>query len=107
MAHMILQECGYHILEASSGREALKVWERHSDAIDLVLTDVVMPEGISGVDLAQKLYATKPSVRIIFASGYSMDSLDTSAVRDGRAAFLQKPYTHITLAKAVRDCLDK
>jgi signal transduction histidine kinase/ActR/RegA family two-component response regulator len=107
MAHMILQECGYNILEASSGREALKVWERHRDSIDLVLTDVVMPEGVSGMDLAQNLYATKPSLKIIFASGYSMDNLDTTVVRQGRAAFLQKPYTHLTLAKAVRDCLDK
>jgi signal transduction histidine kinase len=107
MAHMILQERGYNILQASTGREALKVWERHHDAIDLVLTDVVMPEGISGMDLAQKLFTAKPSVKIIFASGYSMDNLDTSIVRQGRAAFLQKPYTHITLSKAVRDCLDK
>jgi FixJ family two-component response regulator len=57
--------------------------------------------------LAQKLFSTKPAVKIIFASGYSMDNLDTSVVREGRAAFLQKPYTHLTLAKAVRDCLDK
>jgi signal transduction histidine kinase/CheY-like chemotaxis protein/GAF domain-containing protein len=107
LAHVILQECGYNVLEAGSGREALKVWERHQKAIDLVVTDVVMPEGISGMDLAQTLYASKPGLKIIFASGYSMDSIDAAFVRDGRAGFLQKPYTHITLAKAVRACLDK
>jgi len=106
MAHVILQDCGYHILEASSGREALLVWENHQAAIDLVLTDVVMPEGISGMDLAQKLLATKPKLKIVFASGYSMDNLDTAFVRNGRAAFLQKPYTHVTLAQAVRCALD-
>jgi len=107
MAQVILRDCGYEILEAGSGREALNVWERHRDRIDLVLTDMVMPEGISGMDLAQRLLEAKPRLKIIFASGYSMDDIDLGFVRKGRAAFLQKPYTHITLAKAVRDCLDK
>ncbi|HWI57473.1 MAG TPA: ATP-binding protein [Bacillota bacterium] len=107
LAHTILADCGYHILEAGSGREALEIWERHHSRIDLVLTDMVMPEGISGMDLAQKLHLTKPRLKIIFASGYSMDDLDTDFVRNGHAAFLQKPYTHLSLPKAVRDCLDK
>jgi signal transduction histidine kinase/ActR/RegA family two-component response regulator/HAMP domain-containing protein len=106
MAHMILKDCGYQILEASSGVEALKVWERYRDNIDLVLTDMVMPEGISGMDLAQRLHGSRPDLKIIFASGYSMDDIDTQFVRKGHAAFLQKPYTHVSLAKAVRDCLD-
>jgi len=66
-----------------------------------------MPEGMSGMELAEKLHATKPQVKIIIASGYSMDTLDTVFVRKGYAAFLQKPYTHVTLANAVRECLDK
>ncbi len=107
MAHLILQDCGYNILEASSGREALSIWETYKDKVDLVLTDMVMPEGISGMDLAQRLLETKPNLKIIFASGYSMDDLDVAFLRDGHALFLQKPYTHVTLAKAVRDCLDK
>lgn len=106
MAHVILQECGYRVFEASSGREALLVWERHQANIDLVLTDVVMPEGVSGMDLARRLIDAKPKLKIVFASGYSMDNLDTGFVRAGRAAFLQKPYTHMTLAQAVRHALD-
>lgn len=106
LAHVILEECGYGILEAGSGREALEVWERHRERIDLVLTDMVMPEGVSGMDLAQQLVVAKPEIKIIFASGYSMDDLDTAFIRNGQAGFLQKPYTHVTLAKAVRDCLD-
>jgi CheY-like chemotaxis protein len=106
MAHVILSECGYSILEASSGREALRVWEQHSGAIDMVLTDVVMPEGISGMDLVRTLLDSKPKLKVIFASGYSMDNLDTAFLSKGRAAFLQKPYTHITLAQAVRSALD-
>jgi CheY-like chemotaxis protein len=107
MTQTILQGCGYRTLEAASGREAFDVWERHRDSIDLVLTDMVMPEGVSGMELAERLLASKPGLRIIFASGYSMDDLDTGFVRDGYAVFLQKPYTHITLAKTVRECLDK
>ena len=107
MAHLILQECGYKILEAKSGREALSVWDHHREAIDLVLTDMVMPEGVSGMDLAQRLLAAKPELKVVFASGYSMDELDPSFVKKGRATFLQKPYTHVTLAKAVRECLDR
>jgi CheY-like chemotaxis protein len=106
MATMILTECGYRIIEAPSGTEALKRWDQHADEIDLLVTDMVMPDGMSGMDLARRLLAAKPRLRIIFASGYSMDDLDTSFVNKGHASFLQKPYTHVTLAKAVRACLD-
>jgi len=106
LAHVILEERGYNILEASSGRDALTVWERHKESIDLVLTDMVMPEGISGLDLANRLLGAKPDLKLVFASGYSMDDLDPALVRDRQAIFLQKPYTALTLAKAVRDCLD-
>jgi CheY-like chemotaxis protein len=107
LAHTILEDCGYRILEASSGREALDVWNNSAGAIDLVLTDMIMPEGVSGMDLAETLLASKPRLKIIFASGYSMEELDTDFIRQGRATFLQKPYTHVSLAKAVRECLDR
>jgi len=68
---------------------------------------MVMPEGLSGMELAQQLLASDPRLRIILASGYSMDDLDPNFIREGHAAFLQKPYTHVTLKKAVRDCLDR
>jgi CheY-like chemotaxis protein len=106
MAHVILEDCGYSVIEARSGVQALEVWNSHSGSIDLVLTDVVMPEGMSGVELAKRLLPVKPALKIIFASGYSMDELDTDFLSKGHASFLQKPYTHVTLAKAVRECLD-
>jgi CheY-like chemotaxis protein len=107
MAHMILEDCGYRVLEAGSGVEALEVWNQQRDVIDLVVTDMVMPDGVSGMELAQKLLATKPLIKIIFASGYSMEEIDTTFMSKGRAGFLQKPYTHVSLPKAVRECLDK
>jgi len=107
MAHVILEDCGYRVIDAGSGVEALRAWQQHPGDIDLVLTDVVMPEGMSGMDLAKKLLPANPALKVIFASGYSMDELDTDFIRKSHALFLPKPYTHITLAKAVRDCLDK
>jgi signal transduction histidine kinase/ActR/RegA family two-component response regulator/HAMP domain-containing protein len=106
MAHVILEGCGYRILEAASGIEAMRVWDEYQDGIDLLLTDMVMPEGMSGMELAQRLRSTKPGLRIILASGYSMDAVDSNLLANGRASFLEKPYTHLSLTKAVRECLD-
>ncbi len=107
LAQVILQECGYKVLQAESGRDALWVWGQRGTAVDLLLTDVVMPDGISGMDLAQRLMATNPNLKIIFASGYSMENFDAGFVEKTHAGFLQKPYTHITLARAVREALDR
>jgi signal transduction histidine kinase/ActR/RegA family two-component response regulator len=106
MANLILQECGYDVLEAGTGREALKVWEQHQDRIVLLLTDMVMPEGMSGMDLAHRLVASKPDLKVVFTSGYNMEDLDSEIFHGGRARYLNKPYTRITLAKTVRECLD-
>jgi CheY-like chemotaxis protein len=107
MAHLILQDCGYRVLEAGSGAEALRIWEKHSGGIDLVLTDVVMPGGMSGRELAVKLMATHPRLKIIFTSGYNVEDSNTDFFRRGGAMFLQKPYTRPKLAEAVRVSLDK
>ena len=107
MARVILEECGYQILEASSGTEAFEVWNRQASRIDLLLTDMVMPEGISGVDLAEKLLASRPQLRIVFTSGYAANEVNREVLARTRARFLPKPYTHDELARAVRECLDK
>jgi len=107
LAHAILEGAGYQIVEAASGREALDVWRQYNGKIDLVLTDMVMPEGISGVDLAKRLIAVRPDVKIIFASGYTVDDVSTDFLaRSNNARFLQKPYTHDVLIQTVRQALD-
>ncbi len=73
MARDFLTDCGYRVLEAGSGREALQIWWRHRAEIDLLLTDMKMPEGISGMDLAEKMLAEQPALRVILTSGYSDD----------------------------------
>ena len=107
MARAILESCGYSILEASSGKDALDVWNRTMRRIDLLLTDMVMPEGVSGIELAEKLLAAQPNLKIIFTSGYTADEVSPEVLARTRAQFLQKPYSHASLAKIVRECLDK
>jgi signal transduction histidine kinase/ActR/RegA family two-component response regulator len=107
MARAILESCGYQILEASSGKDALDVWERRTGQIDLLLTDMVMPEGVSGTDLAEKLLAAQPNLKILFTSGYAANEISPKVLARTRAQFLQKPYKHDDIARAVRDCLDK
>src|SRR5205814_8638740 len=69
----VLRKKGYTVLQASSGVQALKVWQRHKDQIDLVLTDMMMPEGVSGRELAEKVLTEKPDLKVIYSSGHSLD----------------------------------
>jgi two-component system cell cycle sensor histidine kinase/response regulator CckA len=107
MGKLILQDCGYRVFEAGSGAEALAVWKEHRGEINLLLTDMVMPAGISGMELAAQLLGENPLLKILFASGYSVDEFDTDFFRKEGLKFLQKPYTRFTLATAVRECLDR
>jgi CheY-like chemotaxis protein len=102
----ILSGHGYTTLSASSGVEALELWRDQKKRIDLVLTDVVMPHRMSGRQLADKLHADDPRVKIIFVSGYGAEAAGKDLVlRDG-VNFLQKPFEPRKLATVVRDCLD-
>ena len=107
MACNILRDCGYRIFEASSGKEALNQWRQRANKIDLLLTDIVMPEGVSGVNLAEQLLLNNPRLKIIFTSGYTANEVSPELLAKTDARYLQKPYTHAELAKTVRDCLDK
>ena len=105
LAKVILHDYDYRVLEACSGVEALKVFEENDGKIDLLLTDMVMPEGMSGRELAQELKKRKPGLKVIYTSGYSSDVMGEDAeLRDVK--FLQKPYPPPRLAQVVRECLD-
>jgi signal transduction histidine kinase/CheY-like chemotaxis protein/HAMP domain-containing protein len=107
MTQAILENFGYRILLAASGKDALAVWRQHAGNIDLVLTDMVMPEGVSGFELAEQLLVQKPGLKIILTSGYTANEVNPEMLAKVRAQFLQKPYSHSDLARIVRDCLDK
>ncbi len=102
----ILQSYGYQVLEASTGNEALRVWHEHKEGIDLLFTDMMMPEGLTGRELSQRLMAEKPTLRVVYTSGYSVDVVAADFnFREG-INFLQKPYLPETLAQTIRNCLD-
>jgi len=102
----LLAKYGYQILQADSGPKALEIWQDSRDRIDLLLTDLVMPDRINGRELAEKLLAERPNLKVIFTSGYSADVVGKDfALRDG-LHYLQKPYHPQKLALTVRDCLD-
>jgi len=107
LAQLILEECGYRVLLAGNGREALDLWERHKHSINLLFTDMVMPAGVSGVELAKQLLRQNPNLRVVFASGYTVDDISTDFLtRNNNARFLQKPYTRQALTQIVRETLD-
>jgi two-component system, cell cycle sensor histidine kinase and response regulator CckA len=103
----ILEGYGYEIVEADSADAAVERWREHRSRISLLLTDIVLPGGFTGPDLAKKFHAEKPALRIIFSSGYSVDVIEKDFdLREGMN-FLQKPYSPHRLAQAVRDVLER
>ena len=105
-AALCLRKLGYAVLEAGDGVEALKVWEQHRERIALLLTDMVMPEKLTGLDLAELLTKEKGSLKVIVSSGYSADLAEPHRTAGSDVAFLPKPYKTAALAKAVRRSLD-
>jgi two-component system, cell cycle sensor histidine kinase and response regulator CckA len=106
LARSVLKTYGYQVIEAKSGVDALRVWEQYDTRINLLLTDMVMPGGMSGHDLAKKLRTEKHDLRVIYTSGYSMEALGQDFSLGKGMLFLKKPYNPQTLAQMVRDCLD-
>jgi len=103
---MALSRLGYRVLEASNGVEALEVWKQHRDEIRLVLTDLVMPGGMSGRDLANRLLKENPKLKVIYASGYSAEVAGKDFLLEEGVNFLAKPFRTFQLAQTVRNCLD-
>jgi signal transduction histidine kinase/ActR/RegA family two-component response regulator len=107
LASQCLRQHGYQVLEAANGLEALALWEQHRDRIILLLTDLVMPEGLSGRDLADRLRLTRPRLRVIYTSGYSPDIMGGPAALPPGDLFLPKPYNVAGLLETVRRRLEE
>ncbi|MGN6556344.1 MAG: response regulator, partial [Verrucomicrobiota bacterium] len=106
LAVNVLERCGYKVLAAGSGVIGLEVWRDHRDQIQLLLTDLVMPDGVTGHELARRLKSEKPELKVIYTSGYSAEFANEKASLIVGANFLPKPYRPRDLAQIIRDCLD-
>ena len=104
LVERVLKRAGYRTLCAGSGVEALQVWERHSASIDLLLTDMVLPQGITGRDLARRLQAAKPGLKVLYSTGYTSEQAG-EGLQEG-VNFIQKPYSPAKLIETVRRSLD-
>jgi two-component system, cell cycle sensor histidine kinase and response regulator CckA len=105
VARVILRKQGYQVLEARNGDEALALCESHEGAIDLLLTDVVMP-GLSGPELARQVVLARDGIKVLFMSGYTDDALIRHGAFHTGIAYMQKPITPDGLIRKVRTVLD-
>jgi len=106
LTRRILAEAGYNVLDTRSGEEAIRLCRDYRGPIDLLLTDVVMPE-ISGREVAGAVQELRPDTRVLFMSGYTDEAIVRHGVLDANVEFIQKPFTWARLGKKVRDVLDR
>jgi PAS domain S-box-containing protein len=106
IARRILEKNGYRVLEADSLEEAVRLSETEAGGIDLLLTDVIMP-GSTGPELAERLLASLPDLRVVYMSGYTDGSVVAQGIIDGSSNFIQKPFTGELLARKIRAVLDE
>jgi signal transduction histidine kinase/ActR/RegA family two-component response regulator len=106
MLREILTANGYQVLEAGNGEEAVRLWEENPDRVELLLTDNVLPDGITGLALAAKLREAAPDLPVILSSGCSAEALLADRDAPAGCSFLAKPYRPAQLVQAVRQALD-
>jgi two-component system cell cycle sensor histidine kinase/response regulator CckA len=103
----ILRNLGYDVLEAAHGKEALALWQRLAPKPALLLTDIMMPEGINGLELADRLRLEVPLLKVVYTSGYSPELFGGQVTLQDRSNFLPKPFHPQMLARTVRQSLDR
>jgi CheY-like chemotaxis protein len=103
----VLESGGYQVLAAGSGQEALEQWAKRPGDVHLLLTDMVMPDGLTGRMLADRLRSEDPRLRVLYTSGYAAGMPGTELANMEEQNFLPKPYQPATLLQAVRECLDQ
>jgi signal transduction histidine kinase/ActR/RegA family two-component response regulator len=100
----LLSHLGYHVLAAKSGHEALDIYRKDGNAIDLVILDMIMP-GMSGGETFNLLKELNPEIKVILSSGYSLDSMASRIMENGCRSFIQKPFNLSFLSQKIREAL--
>ena len=107
MIQRTLVASGYSVLVAADGPAAREIWATERDRVDLLITDLVMPNGLSGVDIAREFNDERPDLAVIFVSGYSTDLIKSEGDIPGGSGFVSKPFTRDQLMTAVREALNE
>jgi two-component system cell cycle sensor histidine kinase/response regulator CckA len=102
----MLRKYGFEVIEAKHGQDALLLWDREGDTIDVVLTDVVMP-AMGGAELARTLRERRPDLRVVFMSGYTQGTLELSSMDEAATRFLPKPFTADQLVGTLRELISE
>lgn len=105
MVKNVLERASYNVIEADTGVQALATWEQNKSQVNLLLTDMVMPDGVTGRELARRLKDSKPSLNVIYTSGYDLEAEAKSDTLDGATRFLHKPYDMRKLLQVVHETL--
>jgi CheY-like chemotaxis protein len=105
MERGLLEHYGFNVLEADSGRRAYDLWCAEGEKVDLLLADIVLPRGITGVELAKRLLDSQPNLKIIFTTGRILPHAEQEALARMNARFLPKPFEQEALVQLVRDTL--
>jgi CheY-like chemotaxis protein len=103
----LLKARGFEVLAVANGRLALPVWQERRAEIDLLLTDVVMPEGINGRELAERFQREKADLKVIYTSGYNLELAEKNGSLRAGITFVQKPYRPEHLIQAIRQTMDE
>ena len=101
----MLERLGYHVLAASNPGDALRLARTRKDRIDLLITDVIMPE-MNGRELAEKMLVLFPGLKVLFMSGYTADVIARRGILEEGVHFIQKPFSYREVAKKVRGAMD-
>jgi CheY-like chemotaxis protein len=107
LTRKVLLECGYQVLQATDGNQALRLCEQHDGAIHLLITDVIMPGGLNGRQLADQLTRQYSNLQVLYVSGYTDNIIAKQGVLEDDSAFLEKPFRPDTLVRKVREILDR
>jgi two-component system cell cycle sensor histidine kinase/response regulator CckA len=107
LVKQILTACGYNVLEAADGHHAINVWTENASNVQLLLTDIVMPNGVNGWALARTLQKRNPHLKVVYTSGYNPETaLANGDGPEGSVNYIQKPYSPSKLVEFIRTCLD-